>query len=145
MSKLIKTFVVHCLVWSIVALGMIIIFSLPKTVSDWGQDRIRTVSLAVLFLIGLGADLFLRIYERSKKHGFMRDERDHYMQRKAVSAGFLITVLYIFILSISLYIKFETIGTMPIGFVWLIAYSTIVVANLSTGIFSLIYYGKQGN
>lgn len=145
MSKLVKTTVVHVVAWSIAAIGMGIIFCLPRTIADWGDDRIKTILLALLFIAGLIIDLFLRIYERSKKHGFIRDERDHYMQRKAGSAGFIITVLYIFILSISLYIKYENIGIMPIGWVWFIAYSTIAAANLSTGICSLIYYGKHGN
>lgn len=145
MSKLVKTTVVHIIVWSIAAIGMVIIFTLPRTITDWGDNRIKTVLLALLFAAGLGVDLYLRIYERSKKHGFTRDERDHYMQRKAVSAGFLITILYIFILSISLYIKYESLGTMPVGWVWFIAYSTIAAANLSTGICNLLYYGKHGN
>lgn len=145
MSKLVKTTVVHVVAWSIAAIGIVIIFALPRTITDWGDNRLKTLLLALLIAAGLGVDLFLRIYERSKKHGFMRDERDHYMQRKAVSAGFLITILYIFILSISLYMKYNSLETMPVGWVWFIAYSTIAAANLSTGICSLIYYGKHGN
>lgn len=145
MSKLVKTTVIHVVVWSIAAIGMVIIFTLPRTITDWGDNRLATVLLAVLIAAGLGVDLFLRIYQRSKKHGFMRDERDHYMQGKAVSAGFLITILYIFILSISLYIKYENLGTMPVGWVWFIAYSTIIAANLSIGMCSLLYYRKHGN
>ncbi len=144
MSKLMKINIIQVVSWSIVAIGVLIIFSLLGTIEQWGDNRIKTILLALLFLLGYTLDFGLRMYEKSKKWGFRRDERDRVIQSEAMSVGFVILVLYIFILSIFLYTKYETDGFMPIGWVWLIAYSTVVVANLSVGVSSLLLYRKQG-
>lgn len=144
MSKLMKINIIQVTTWSIVAIGVLVIFLLPGTIEHWGDNKLKTVLLALLFLVGFTIDFIFRMYERSQKWGFKRDERDMMIQSKALSTGFIILVIYIFIISIGLYTKYEAEGFMPIGWVWLIAYSTIVVANLSVGISSLIRYRKQG-
>ncbi len=52
--------------------------------------------------------------------------------------------VYIFVLAISLYLKYESVGSIPIAWVWFIAYSLVVVSFLITSAFSLIYYYKSG-
>lgn len=140
-----KFTIIQTIIWSIVAIGIVVIFSLPNTIRDWGDNRLKTIFLALLFLVGLGTDFLLRILERSKKYGFVRDERDQFVQNKAMYLGFIILALYICILSFSLYIWYESDKFLPIGWVWFIAYSSIVIANLGTSIVSIVYYIRQGN
>jgi len=144
MSKLMKITFIQVCAWSIVAISMIIIFTNHGTIDNWGDNTTKTVLLAFLFFVGYATHFTTLLIEKSKRWGFKKDERDLAIQSKAVNIGFIIVLLYIFILSISLYIKYETAGTMPVGWVWFIAYSTVVIANLSVTVPSLLLYRKQG-
>lgn len=144
MSKLMKITLIQVCAWSIVAISMIIIFLNHGTIENWGDNTTKTILLALLFFIGYATHFTTLLIEKSKRWGFKKDERDLAIQSKAVNIGFIVVLMYIFILSISLYIKYETVGMMPVGWVWFIAYSTVVMANLSVTIPSLLIYRKQG-
>lgn len=144
MSKLMKFGIIQVCTWGLVGIGMGFIFATSSVTSTWGDNAIRTVLLALLFFLGFGVDFALRMIEKSKKRGFRRDERDMAIQGRAMSIGFVCLVIYIFLVAVILYTYYEDMGTVPIGWVWFMAYSTIVVANLSAGISSLIIYSKQG-
>jgi uncharacterized membrane protein len=144
MSKNMKVNIIHTIIWAAVTAGLITIFSLPDTISDWGGNRVKTILLATFFLIGFSVDLALRIGEKSQKSEYKRDERDSSIQLNAVFKSFAILLLYIFIVTMTLYIKYESAGVLPIGWVWFIAYSVIAAANLLVGIFTISEYKKQG-
>lgn len=144
MSKLVKFSIIQLCIWTMVGIGMGIVFASSSVSSTWADHPVKTVLLAILFLIGFGTDFVLRIIEGSKKWGFKRDERDMAIQSRAMSYGFLFIVLYIFVIAMFLFMTYETVGSVPVGWVWFMAYSTIVVSNLSVGILSLIYYSRQG-
>lgn len=144
MSKSMKYSIIQVICWLIVSLGIITIFSLPGTLSNWGDNRLKSLALAFLFFVGYGADMGIMVLSKSKRYGFERDERDKDVQLKAMSSGLMCLVIYIFVLSITLYVIYEKQGLIPIGWVWFIAYTAIVCANLSTGIASLYFYRKMG-
>ena len=144
MSKLMKANIAHTIMWTAVAVGLAVIFCMPNTIANWGDNRVKTVLLAILFLFGFATDFALSLIEKSKKRGFKRDERDDKVQSQAIFKAFVVVVLYIYIVSMTLYIIYENVNVMPVGWVWFMAYSTIVVANLFTGLFAWIGYKKQG-
>lgn len=144
MSKNMKVNIIHTIMWTLVAIGLIIIFSLPNTIANWGDNRTKTILLAVLFLLGFGVDFVLRMIERSRQGEYKKDERDSKVKYDAVVKSFVVLILYIYILSIVLYSKYENAGAMPVGWVWFIAYSVVTAANLFVGIFTIIGYKKQG-
>lgn len=144
MSKSMKFTIVQITAWSIVAISMVCIFTNEGTIEQWGDNRTKTILLALLFLGGYATSFILSILEKTKRWGFKRDERDKMIQMQAMSVGFIAALLYVFIVSISLYAAYESRGTMPVGWVWFIAYSTIVIANLSVTIPTLLLYRKQG-
>ena len=144
MSKNMKVNIIHTIMWTLVAIGLIVIFSLPNTISDWGDNTAKTILLAILFLFGFGVDFVLRMVERSQKESYKKDERDSKVQADAVFKSFAVLILYIYIVSIALYVKYEGAGVMPVGWVWFIAYSVITAVNLMVGIFTIVGYKKQG-
>lgn len=144
MRKLIKFNLLQVVSWSIVFIGVIFIFTREGTIENWGDNRTKTLLLASLFLFGFGLDFVLRFLEKSKRWGFKRDERDETVQSKAMNVGFLVLAMYIFLLCITLYVVYENDKFLPIGWVWFIAYTTIVIASLSTSITTFILYRKRG-
>jgi len=145
MSKSMKQNLVQVITWSTVAIGVLLVFTRPDTIQNWGDNRTKTLLLALLFLIGFGTDFVVRLMEKSKRFGFIKDERDREIQHKSLEIGYVGIILYIFVLTITLYAIYEAAGALPIGWVWFIAYTTIVTANLIAGITSLFMYRKHGS
>lgn len=143
MSKTMKFTLIHVCSWTLVGLFMIMIFLNPSTIEQWGDNRNKTILLASLFILGYSTDLILLLFEKSKKFGFKRDERDFDVQRKATNIGFIIALVYVFFAAITLYTKYESKGLMPVGWMWFLAYSTVIIANLSVSVPSLLLYRKQ--
>ncbi|MBN2793795.1 MAG: hypothetical protein JXR88_00210 [Clostridia bacterium] len=144
MSKAMKFTIIKACSWTLVGLFMVMIFSNPSTILEWGDNKTKTLLLAALFLFGYTADLTLMILEKTKRFGFKRDERDLYIQHKAMSFGYISTLIYVFSTAILLYTLYENKGAVPVGWLWFIAYSLVIVANLSMAVTALILYRKQG-
>ena len=144
MSLKMKHSVYTLIIWSVVAILLVILFFSEDTINTWGDNRTKTLLIAALFLIGYVGNALLWLIFRKRKNKIVKDERDNYISLKSTSASFIATTVYIFILAISLYIKYESVGSVPIAWVWFIAYSLVVVSFLITSAFSLIYYYKSG-
>ena len=50
-----------------------------------------------------------------------------------------------FLISIYLYLRYEAVGAVPVGWLWFIAYSIIVVANVLASAFSIYLYKREGS
>ncbi len=50
--------------------------------------------------------------------------------------------MYVFIVAISLYTYYETDGSIPVGWMWFMAYSLVLVANVSTSSCTIVLYKK---
>ena len=145
MSKLMKLNIMHTFVWSVVTIGVAIIFGMRGTVQSWGDEPAKVAITAALFAAAFIIDAFLRISEKSKKHNIIKDERDDTIQLQAVFKSFAVVLLYIFALCVVLYLKYENQGYAPVGWLWFMAYSTISSANLFVGLFSIAGYRKAGS
>jgi len=128
--------VIRIITWSIVAVFMIIIFSRESTIAMWGDNQTKTLLLAVLIAFGLGADLVIRII--IKRKGIENDNN-----YKAINIGLITTLLYVFIITIIFYTKFEELGVVPVGWLWFIAYSTIVFVNITFGVCDLLFNQRR--
>lgn len=144
MSKAMKFTIIKACSWAMVGLFMIMIFSNKSTILEWGDNRTKTILMAFLFLFGYSMDVTLMILEKTKKFGFKRDERDLFIQHKAMSFGFILSLIYVFTTAITLYTIYENKGAIPVGWMWFIAYSLVIVANISVALPALILYRKQG-
>jgi hypothetical protein len=115
--------------WLIVAIVMILIFSDKDTILMWGDNKTKTILLAVLIAFGLGSDLIIRSVINKK--GLIKDD---YKNQKAINIGLIATLIYVFTASIVLYTYFENSGLVSVGWLWFLAYSTIVFVNVAVGI-----------
>lgn len=144
MSMQMKHAMIRMILWILVFVFFLSIFLTGDTLATWGDNRIKTIVVAALFLAGFGGDAILNIVYRKRKNLVTRDERDDWIQKQALSGGFIATLLYVFLVTISLYTKFESSGLVPVAWLWFIAYSLICVANISVTAFSVYFYRKGG-
>ncbi len=144
MSKQMKQAFVRMILWSLVFVFFLAIFLSGDTLATWGDNTRKTIMVAALFLAGFGGDAVLGVIYRKKKGKISKDERDDYIEKRAVSAGFIVTLVYVYLLAITLYTKNETSGFVPVAWLWFLAYSLICVANISVTAFSVFFYRKGG-
>jgi len=131
MGRTEKYNLVHVISWTFVAIFMVVIFMKGDTIKDFGDNRIKTILLASLFIIGFGTDAGIRIVKRSKKLSCSGQYKE--IQNQSTAYAFIIVLIYIYLLNISLYLYYEEVGFLPVGWIWFSAYSTIVMANLASG------------
>ncbi|MBN2797418.1 MAG: hypothetical protein JXR88_18560 [Clostridia bacterium] len=145
MSKTIKTTLGHLLAWLIVGSAMIIIFFSNDTLNNFTDNKTKTFLLA--FLVGFGylSNAIEYFIQKSKKYGFKKDERDLLVQSKAMNFSLIVIATYVYSLATSIYTKYEIAGFIPIGWLWFLAYSMIVILHISLDVGLLYHYFKQGN
>lgn len=142
MSARLKASIINLILWSIVAIGLLYVFFGRDALSDWGDNRNKTLLLALLFVVGYSGQIITSFMFRDKKNKIVKDERDLAIQNKAMSASFITSLMYIFLITISLYTKFEKAGSVPVGWLWFIAYTLVIVANVTSSAFTIFFYQR---
>jgi len=96
--------------------------------------------LTAAVILAVMIAFFGMLYVTNKKE-YVVDERDNQIQTKATSVSLLITTMFVFLLSIGLFLGYESVGSVPVSWMWLMAYLTFDVAYLSSStIITLLYW-----
>ena len=143
MHTQIKYAVIHCSIWVLVAGLFIGIFASGNTVQEWSELSVKRLWLSVIMGIGIIGDILLRVVFTMRKDRVVKDESDDIIQKRAVSVGLVLTLLYVYIYAITVYTGYEAAGTVPTALFWFLAYSVIWVANITVSATALMYYGKM--
>lgn len=140
MNRMIRFNVFHLMLWSVVAAGFLAVFLGFNAIANWGDNALKTVLLALLFVIGFGGDFLLR--RRFKDAG---DDAVGYeaLRLKAMEISYILSLLYVFLAAISIYTRYEASGLVPVGWLWFLAYSLILVVHISASCAILFLHWKQ--
>lgn len=133
----------HLVLWSIVSLIFVFVFFSKGTIENWGDNLNKTIMVSSLFFFGFGGDFVLRLIFKNKKNRIIKDERDDQISMKSMSTSAIVTFIYIFLVTISLYIKYEDTGHVPVAWIWFIAYSLIMVVNITGSLAASVLYWKS--
>ena len=111
-----------------------------------GPNDFQTVKIHMLIskiIIFLGGASFIIMLILTKKKSNVFDERDELIQRKSSTSGLMFTGMFVFILSMVLYVYYSDKGSLEVAWVWLIAYSTFSFAYFITSLISVYLYVKD--
>ena len=125
--------------WGLVGLGFGISFfgfGGPATYPDEGTRR--TVGGIFLAFGLLGFPIVRHLVRRFAGEGIVEDERDERIGRVANEAGFITVLIFVFLISIGLWEVYEEGGSVPVGWMWFLAYASVIVGHLSTSIATLV-------
>ncbi len=143
MSKHMKHSILTISLWGFVGILFLIILLSTDAIANWSDNRIKSILLAALFFVGFLSDFILkRVFNKKRA---LSDERDQLVIKDAAVSSFIIVVIYVFIFLITLFLKYETTGFVPVGWLWVIAYSLIVVSNVVYSLMTIISYKKRGS
>lgn len=143
MSKHMKHSILSMSLWGFVGILFLTILLSTDAITNWSDNRIKSILLAVLFFIGFSSDFILKSIFNKKR--VLSDERDQLVTKDAATSSFIIIVIYVFIFLIALFLKYETTGFIPVGWLWVIAYSLVVVSNTVYSLMTIIFYKKRGS
>ncbi|MCK4776111.1 MAG: DUF2178 domain-containing protein [Candidatus Krumholzibacteria bacterium] len=126
-------------IWLVVAVGFAItVFSSggPATYADDSQRRIVG---AVFLAAGIFGTPLMRLLTRSKSDSnhVARDERDKGIDARATRIGIITVVTLVFLGSIALWEAYQEPGCVPVGWMWVLAYSTLILSHLAPAVVSL--------
>jgi len=113
-------------IWGTVALVICGVFFLWGGPEDFAGDSIRILVVALSVGFGfLGYVLMLNLTRKKTSSETMhQDERDQEIARRANGAALVLVLAFIFILSMILFIRFQDLGVLPVGWLWFLAYFT---------------------
>jgi hypothetical protein len=62
-----------------------------------------------------------------------------------MSNSFIFTLVYLFLIAMSLYLYYEKTGFVPVAWLWFTAYNVVMAANIATSGFLIFQHHKSGN
>ena len=132
------------LIWGVVMAAFSIIFFLGEGPEEYHLERWRRVSGASIIAFGYLSYWIMHLLTRTRAgtRAVATDERDVDTRRRATSAGFLATLIYVFVLAIFLWEWYQGAGSVPVGWMWFLAYSTSFAAFISSSVVALILDSK---
>jgi uncharacterized membrane protein YozB (DUF420 family) len=135
------------IIWSIVLAAFMALFFSGSGSAGFAHDKERIVAVAILLAAGYGAFFLMMGLSRKKKGGGLnRDERDERIEGRAAGITLTIVLVYVYFLGIALWALFQDDGSVPAGWLWFLAYSTVLIGMVSHGLFTLLLAsGKVGH
>ena len=113
-------------IWGLVSVGFGIVFFLGGGAVTYADDSIRMGIAAVILGTGFIGYLSMIYLTREKSNGkaLIRDERDLEIARQANEIALVAVLVFVFALCIALFLGYETAGSLPVGWMWFLAYIT---------------------
>jgi hypothetical protein len=140
MSQQRKRAYLTLVIWSIVAAGFAALFFFrggPDTFYDQDERVILNAGFILAGWVAYGLMLYLT---RAKSGGptVIRDERDEAVGARANAVALVIVLMYVFLTCIVIKEAYGTRGSVPLAWMWFLAYSSVFVGFVSASLLTLI-------
>ena len=137
-----KRSIMTCIIFGILFLYLVIIFSVigPENFTN-GKTYLIVSSIVILITMIAFALMLLFTNKRSN----IVDERDDYIQKKASSIGLLVSLIYVFLLSIVLFVVYRNHAGVNVSWLWFIAYSTFAFGYFFTSLVHVYLYHYESD
>ncbi len=132
-------------IWGPVTAAFGLVFFLGGGAATYAEDSIRMLVAAVILaagFIGYISMLYLT-REKSNDKALIRDERDLEISRQANEITLIAVLVYVFVVCISLFLRYETAGSLPVGWMWFLAYATACFGLLAQAVITLALHREM--
>ena len=134
------------LIWCIAAMVFIPLFFINGGAETWGVDRTRFIISTSFLLAGyISFFAMLALTRKKKTDDIERDERDILISRKASEISLIFVMGYVFLACITLYSLYEKTNSVPRGWMWFLAYTSIFAIYISNSAINLILYRSKAD
>ena len=109
------------------------------------EESRRHLAGAVALAFGfLGYWLVLWLTRQRKGGPPLADERDLQVVARANQATLVVVLVGIFVFTIVLWTAYESAGSVPVGWMWFLAYGEVILASVTSAVTTLILDGRTG-
>ena len=129
-----------CIIFGALFLFLLLYFIIAGP-NAYLNNKIHFVINSIIFVIALFSFGTMLIF--TQKKGIIIDERDNYVQKKSYGTGLLLSLMYVFLLTIILFVVNRNNGTIVVTWLWFIAYSTFAFSYFITSLIILYYYSRE--
>lgn len=132
-------------IWSVAGVGFLVSVFSGGGPGELAQDSMRHLAGAGTLAFGfLGYWLVLWLTRQRKGGPPVADERDAQVLARANQATLVVVLVGIFALTIGLWVAFESEGSVPVGWMWFLAYGSAILASVTSPVVTLILDGRTG-
>ena len=131
-------------VWAVAGVGFFLAFFSGGGAGDFADDSYRHLATAgaVAFgFVGWWAALWLT---RRPGGRVAMDERDLQVAARAGQATLVVVLVAIYAFTVGLWTLFEGAGAVPVGWMWFLAYASVILASLTNAMAVLVLDGRMG-
>jgi hypothetical protein len=128
------------IIWGIVAAAFAALFFFrggPDTFYEEDERVILNAGFILAGWIGYGMMMFLT-RARSESQPVVRDERDVAIAGRANATALVVVLMYVFLACIIFKEAYGVRGSVPLGWMWFLAYSSVFVGFVSASLLTLI-------
>lgn len=132
-------------IWGSVASLFALIFFLDGGAATYADDSMRVLAAAVVLaagFVGYIGMLYLT-REKSDAKAHIRDERDQEIARQANEIALVAVLVFVFAVCIALFLAYESSGSLPVGWMWFLAYATACFGLLAQSAATLVLHGEM--
>ena len=137
-----KRVLIQALIWSVAAAGFLS-FSFAGDGPAWLIKHSPRRNAAAGFVGGaLALHMTVRYFTRNRKDAPepLVDERDEEINRKSSEIALGLTVAGVFLGAVALNDAFAEPGAVPAGWLWFLAWSTMLLSHLSQALTAVVMY-----
>jgi pheromone shutdown protein TraB len=132
-------------IWGLVAAAFGLVFFLGGGAATYADDSIRMLVAAVILAAGYIGYLSMLYLTREKSNGkaLISDERDLEIARQANGIALVAVLVFVFSVCIALFLGYETAGSLPVGWMWFLAYATGIFGLLAQAVATLTLHREM--
>ena len=126
-------------IWGLATAAFGLVFFLGGGAATFADDSIRMLVAALILAAGFISYFSMLYLTREKSDGktLIRDERDLEIARQANETALVAVLVFVFTVCIALYLDYETAGSLPVGWMWFLAYATACFGLLAQAVATL--------
>ncbi len=134
-------------IWGLVAGAFGLVFFLGGGAATYADDSIRMLVAAVILAAGFIGYFSMLYLTREKSNGkaLIRDERDLVIARQANEIALVAVLVFVFSVCIALFLGYETAGSLPVGWMWFLAYATACFGLLAQAVATLVMHREMSS
>ena len=132
-------------IWGLASAAFGLVFFLGGGAATYADDSMRMGIAAAILAAGFIGYLTM-IYLTQEKSGdkaLISDERDLEIARQANEIALVAVLVFIFAVCIALFLGYETAGSLPVGWMWFLAYATSCFGLLAQSAATLVLHREM--
>jgi hypothetical protein len=132
------------LIWGVSGIAFTLIFFSGGGAIGFPRESVRHLAAAGALAFGfLGHWISMWATRRREGDPPLADERDVRTVARANQASLVVVLLGIFTFTIGLWTAYEAVGLVPVGWMWFLAYGSVILASVASSVTILILDGRM--